>query len=61
MQEEHKDGTDQDDSSRGERVSAKSNIDSDVSLDNQGEDRDITDAPTNDMVAASEREMAMEE
>ena len=61
VQEEHKDDTDRDDGSRGEGGSVKSNVDSDVSLLNQDEVRDITEAPTDGMVAASEREMAMEE
>ena len=61
VQEEHKDDTDQDDSSRGEGGSNKSAVDSNVSLQDQGEDRDITDAPTNEMVAASERDMVMED
>ena len=61
-QEEHKeDDTDRDEGSRGEGGSFKSNVDSDVSLMNDDVVRDITEPPTNDMVAASEREMAMEE
>ena len=61
-QEEHKeDDTDRDEVSRGEGGILESNVDSDVSLMNDDVVRDITEPPTNDMVAASEREMAMEE
>ena len=61
VQEEEKDGTDQDGGSRGEGGIIKSAVDSDVSLQDQGEDRDITDSPTTEMVTASEREMVMED
>ena len=61
VQAEEKDATDKDDSSQGESDSNKSAVDSDVSLKDQGEDRDITAAPTNEMVGASERNMVMED
>ena len=61
VQLDNKNDTDQDDSSNGEGGSNKSPVDSDVSLRDQGEDRNITDAPTNEMIAASERDMVMED
>ena len=61
VQAEDKDDTDQDYSSDGEGGSNKIAVDSDASLRDQGEDRDITDAPTNEMIAASERDMVMED
>ena len=36
-------------------------MDSEDSLVDKGDERDITDAPTNEMVAASEKDMVMEE
>ena len=69
--EEQNDDTDQSDGSLAEGGSViggsvktsvdKTSVDSDVSLVDQGEERDITTVPSHKMVAASEREMAMEE